>query len=332
MEKKDTYDHRRHSRFCVGLRCKTVIIITATVIAAAALVCLAAKLFIDTSINHIEAREAADALSRAWAIVMDDMEQLDILVKDWATWDETWDFMKTHSPEYVSKNLALTGLLDDLKISALLILDSIGRSVYSDAKDGRWLPLLEDSLRASRPSRATGWTRFMGAGGSLFVSAARPIVRSDGSGEWRGTLIMSKAVDGELIGRFSKLSGVRVDPRAATGDAVWFSGEGVPIGPPFADKLPGPATVSIKTGVVEARAFIPLPGSSYGAEIAVSMVRAFDRYGGLPSILFVSAAILAIVVVGMTSILLFEAAVLGRMRTMGSELEAIARNGDAGSA
>jgi len=328
MKGKSPSGIRRTGRFCVGLRCKTVIILTATVFAAATSVGFAARLFILGSIDRIESREAAEALGRAWAIVKDDMEQLDVLVKDWAAWDDTWDFMRTRDPEFVGKNLALDGLLEGLGISALLMLDTGGRAAYSAADDDRWITGLAESYRKARPSSGTGWTRLAASGGSLHVSAARPILRSDGTGEWRGTFIMSKAVDDELLKRYSRLSGLAVALEAASEDAR-AAGAGARVEPRMIEGLPGPAWISIKDGVVEARALIPLPGSPLGAEISVSMDRELERRNRIPSILFLSAAIIAIVAVGMTAILLFEAAILGRMRAMGSELESIAGKGGA---
>jgi two-component sensor histidine kinase len=297
-----------------SLRRKSIRILAAGALTAAALAVAASLLFFSRGTRSLEADEARDSLLRARAIVEDDMDQLDVLVNDWAAWDETWDYVESRDSAFVEENLALDSLLGGLRISALFILDAAGSAVYEAAKDESWLPELETSFRKARPSSATGWTRIARAGTSLHVAAGRPILRSDGSGERRGTLVMTRRIDDELLARYSRLSGVSVRilplPSAAA-----------PIDP-SADPR-NSIRLSRRGGGIEAAMPISAAEGGTPVEIAISAEGRAESYGGMPLTLFIGAAVLIIAFAGMISIMLFEAAALGRMRAMNEELARI---------
>lgn len=311
------------ARIPPGLRGKTVVIIAVTIVAVAISVVVVSQVFFGRSIDRIESNEAETAVRRAWALVEDDMEQLDVIVRDWATWDDTWNYVAKRDRGYVASNLAFDGLLDSLKISALFILGAEGDVIYAKAKDERWLPDLEAGYRRARPSSEHGWIRIALADGDLHMASGRPILRSDGSGERRGVFVMTRRVDEPLLSRYSRLSGlsVRIQMRAdaARGARPSYAQTAAPRGAP-----PAAVEVALERRAIEASMPIPLAPGEGEAEIRVSMERNLDRYGGIPLSRFIAAVVTSIALVGMVSIALFEAAVLGRMRRMSAELERVA--------
>jgi two-component sensor histidine kinase len=302
-------------RFPLGLRGKAISILAATIITAAASASLATLYFFGRSIEGHEREEAREAVIRAWAIVEDDMDQLDVLVNDWATWDDTWEYIGTRDPAFIEANLSYDSILGDLKLSAMFIVDGEGKTVYETARDESWLPDLEASYRKARPSSSAGWTRIVRAGTSLHLAAGRPIQRSDGSGERRGTLVMIRRIDETQLARYSWLSGVSVRIRPSSGDPA---GDGPP-GPSDGDQEKA-IRLSKGSGTIDAAMPVPAMIGGTAVDISISMEGGIGVYEGLSVSLFVGAVVLIIVLVGTLAIALFETALLGRMRAMNAEL------------
>jgi two-component sensor histidine kinase len=309
--------------FPLGLRGKAISILAATIFTAAASAVLATLYFYGRSIDRHESEEAREAIIRAWALVEDDMDQLEVLANDWATWDDTWNFMKTRDRRFIESNLAYDSILGDLRISAMFMLDGEGETAYEVARDESWLPGLEASYRKARPTSSAGWARIVRAGTSLQLAAGKPIQRSDGSGERRGTLVMTRRIDETLLARYSWLSGVSVGIRALPGDQA---GDGPPVP---AEGDPEKA-IRLAKGNGAILASMPIPAMIGGTAVdfSISMRGGIGAYGGLPVSLFVGAIVLIVVLVGTLAIALFDAALLGRMRTMAAELALMP--GDAG--
>jgi sensor domain CHASE-containing protein len=160
--------------------------------------------------SQIETRYArlhVDRVTRAIEKMSDD---LDVSVADWATWDDTYQYVQDRNTNYARANLTSESL-KSLKIHALLIMDRSGNAVWSGAYD------LEKSSDRSTPSdllrlAATNLSlaRFgperdrigglaMLAEGPMIV-AARPILTSRKEGPARGVLIMGRRLDAARSG------------------------------------------------------------------------------------------------------------------------------------
>ncbi len=333
MESNKKFFPRLFGRLCFGLRCKTIVILGATIIIATVGAALAFRYYFEGSIDRIEIREAEQALGRVWIHILDDMEQLDTIANDWATWDDMWDYVKTKNSEFEHSNFRSSNLLKTLKASALIIIDVNGEVIYETALDRDWLPGLRACISTTHSSSAERWLHLSETQGSLHIAAARPIVKSDGSGERRGTFILARIIDGALLERYSRISGVPVDIRPLNASEINIhTFEQTP--PPVLREplshvhLPGPTDISIERGVIHAHMWVPLQSSQNQAEIIVSLPRNLDRFGGLGPFILIAAVILFSALIGMGSIFLFETAVLGRMRNMGAKLEKIAVEGD----
>ncbi len=342
MKSEKKPEGRRLGRFCLGLRCKTIIILAATIMIATVGTVLAARYYFEGSIDRIEIREAEQALGRVWAHILDDLEQLDTIAGDWAARDDMWDYVKTKKPGFEQSNFRSGNVLQTLKSSALIIVDARGGVVYETALNPTWLPGLRQCISTMRSSDTTNWLHLSEANGSLHIAAARPIVKSDGTGEQRGTFILARIIDKALLERYSRIIGVPVDIRLArAADMAQAPADMIPpppgtalppvlFEPNFHGPPPGRIKISIDRGVINADMRVPLPASHDQAEIRVSLPRNLDRFGGLGPIMFLTAIILLSALIGMGSIFLFETAVLGRMRIMVAKLERITVEGDTG--
>ncbi len=289
--------------------------ILAATIALAGIALIAVSRFIyRRGIEAVELRGAGESARRVEALVEDDAGQLELLVRDWATWDDTWYYIEDRDPAYERSNLGQAESIDLLGLSALMILDARGVVVFESSKAPDWLPDMRALYRGEPPPGPEGSRGLAIAGGRIHLVASRPVLRGDGSGPVRGTLVMARLVDQARVARYSRLSGLAVSIEPLPSYAAREEAGAA---------LPAPAA-RLYPRFIEAS--LPLADTK-GRPAAMATIRETRDVGGSAFAYltaFLPSLALVVLGVGLASVLIFEAAFLGRMRTIGRELGDIA--------
>jgi diguanylate cyclase (GGDEF)-like protein len=143
-----------------------------------------------------------------------EQSQIEVMARDYAQWDRTYDFMESRNSEYVR-----TELTDDtfkiIHINIFILLDPSGQLVVHqsvgdltpDTADLQTITVarLNAPVDENGPSALSGILQLKGR---IFLFAYQPILTSRGSGKSRGTLVMGRELDPSLISALSKSAGV----------------------------------------------------------------------------------------------------------------------------
>ncbi len=190
---------RRKTLLSVGL-----LIITLTLVLYAFSRAIILRGFAD-----LEAQQVAQAVAQVQNAFLPEQLPLQTLVRDWASWDDTYQFIVDRNPEYIVANLeADTFSLYHLDV--ILYLDAQGSSVYAYAFDAVSAQLRD--VPASLQAQITGNTPLFQQvlegeaitgllllpEGPLLISAA-PIRTSLGAGPNRGVLLMGRMLDASRL-------------------------------------------------------------------------------------------------------------------------------------
>ncbi len=163
---------------------------------------------------RLERREALKNIQRLKDAITTTRGSLDLVVKDWSAWDDTYAFIKDRNAAYQKSSLTDSSL-SNLNINLIAYLDVNGRTVFIKAlQNGHQTRLptgLETYLKPGSPmlhgsnpsSMTSGLMRL--PSGSMLV-ASRPILTSDGRGPSRGTLLMARYFDDELLTELGKVT------------------------------------------------------------------------------------------------------------------------------
>lgn len=184
---------------------KTLLIIAIVTLALLAAMYAVTRTVLMESYVRLEQKHLIEDVERVRHALANYVSSLNSMLSDWATWDDSYAFMEDQNPRYVDSNLvdsAFTGM----RLNALAYLDTNGKIVWGqgyDLEQERAAPLpagLADHLSARAPLGQPGSTGRSTQGllvlpnGPLLVVAA-PILRSDGSGPPRGTLVMARSLN-----------------------------------------------------------------------------------------------------------------------------------------
>jgi len=131
-------------------------------------------------------------------------DYLESVTRDWAKWDESYNFVKGTEPDYIEENL-YEEALETLKLDFIIFFDSNGKYIY-DLSNRETLKLIEELEKRSM-SEATG---IFLAGQKEYSISIQEITRSDSS-KTNGFLVMGFENDNERLLVFSEDLNEKID-------------------------------------------------------------------------------------------------------------------------
>lgn len=161
------------------------------------------------SFLELEHHEAGQNLQRIFHAIDREQYHLERISRDWATWDDTYDFMRTGSEKYTTSNL-YDGALDSIAVNVMIFFAPDGTIVWSNARDtgqetGIDLGLLESGSvdpghpLIDLPDAQQGLRGVIGTEHGPLLFATRQILRSDGSGPAAGFLVTGRILTPAMV-------------------------------------------------------------------------------------------------------------------------------------
>jgi len=185
--------------------------------------------------SRLEKNYARDSVYHLQNELDNEKSRLELMARDYAQWDRTYEFMARENPEYIR-----TELTDDtfkiIRIGFFALLDNSGRVVFQ--KSVGELKVDEDGLRAiaavqdspRKTSRGTpGLNGTLEMRGRLILLSYQPILTSRGNGTPRGTLVMGRELTRDFISSLSQRMGTPLwlqtpNPELDSKPTIWSDG------------------------------------------------------------------------------------------------------------
>ena len=160
------------------------------------------------SFARLENEQMLANLGRAEQAWTREVQHLAVTARDYAAWDDTYDFMADHNQGYVSNNLS-DDAVENLNLNFFALTDTTGNVATAKAFNLEWsvpVPLPED-VKAylegpTTPRRAAGLAVLPDA---VLLVASAPIVTSEYRGPVRGSVVIGKFVDARVARTFGNL-------------------------------------------------------------------------------------------------------------------------------
>jgi len=198
------------------LRKKTLLFTGITMICLLAFLYIVSSTFLMNGFIQVEQEDTSKNVQRANDAFSDDINQLGTMTRDWAWWDDTYQFIEDNNPEYIESN-PTDETLDGLRINLILYFNSTGEIVFSkgyDLENSSETPIPESllSLFYTNNSILIQKNTEQNLKGLVLLPekpllvASYPILTSKGEGPVRGTLIFGRYMDENEIVRLSEIT------------------------------------------------------------------------------------------------------------------------------
>ncbi len=207
------------------VRRRTALVVAIVTTLALGLLLAFDRLVLVSGFQQFEDSEVRSDVSRVIRAIDAECRRVDVLLSDWAQWDDSYEFMRTRSRTFVNSNLS-PNILADLDLAAMVFIDLDGNIVEArvahpdgspgpipELGTGTGMTRLPDILRLIGTPEHPGGVVRTELGPPLMV-VARPIVRSDGTGPARGMLIFARWLDAERVASYTEVLGTPIEFRA----------------------------------------------------------------------------------------------------------------------
>ena len=168
----------------------------------------------------LEYESAKKDMERCVRAFQREMQHLESLTKDWASWDDTYQFVKDRNEDYIASNLIDLTFVE-YKFNLIWICDEAGEVIWGKVLDlGKneviHIPEFSENDFSKSPFYHTLKGMINSIEGILITGkgpmliASRNILRSDNTGSSRGIFIMGRFLDEGLIQKIAKQTQVNV--------------------------------------------------------------------------------------------------------------------------
>ena len=211
----------------MSLRYRAALVLAISIAVILAVLVLVHTFIVSRAYEALERDEIASELGNSARLIESDLEALDVLVLDWSSWDDAYEFVQTRDAGFVVSNLP-SNILAALHVDALVIRTTSGDNVFARAQttEGQATDItgLTNRMTADHPllqfpNDREGISGLIGTPQGPMLAVARPILRSDDSGSPRGALVMARRFDQEQAAQIGERLdlGVTIYPIIATG-------------------------------------------------------------------------------------------------------------------
>ncbi|MGE5392082.1 MAG: PAS domain S-box protein [Deltaproteobacteria bacterium] len=188
------------------------IILLPGLLAAAILISLLPREMLIEQSRLAEQKDIQRSINLMRYAVRAEINGLDSLAADWATWDETYQFMKDHDPTFLKRNINWKALSNKSQIDLIYFRDNNGRYIWG-GQSPRSSSLSGGSMASHLdPELVATFDRLIGpsSNGIILTRKAEPmvvsahaIIPSSGEGLPRGTLIMGRRLGQDVVSRWA---------------------------------------------------------------------------------------------------------------------------------
>jgi len=219
----------------MSLRNKTLLGLGLSVVVWSTLLYAAIAWLVRPSFVALERHALERDCHRATDAVVHQLEGIVSRVGDWSLWDDTWDYLATRDPVYVTANLNPASLAT-LQLDFVVFVDRAGAIVqqaFLDRDRGALVapPFDVAALLRAHPLLLASTdplschAGLLEASGKRLLLASRPIHRSNGGGEQRGTMLAGRIFDDRVLRELAQLTHLQLTllPSRAAPSQLEFS-------------------------------------------------------------------------------------------------------------
>ncbi|NHC36872.1 bifunctional diguanylate cyclase/phosphodiesterase [Scytonema millei] len=183
-----------------------------------------ASLILFKNLHQAEQRHTRQAVEGVLSAFTQSKKDLSIHIDDWASWNDTYNFVLDRNQDYINSNLYPAGLLA-LKLNLVLYVQPSGKIVYGTGFDLNTQkyksisPALKPHLVPQSPlvrhkTIQNGTVGIVNLPEGLILVGAQPILSSEDKGPIRGSLIFGRYLNAGTIATLSKSTRLPLAVRA----------------------------------------------------------------------------------------------------------------------
>ena len=200
----------------MSLRVKSMLVASGTMAILMLILFVSARLILTDSYTRLEQQDTLVHVERALNAFTNELLTLETTATDYATWDDTYNFIPERTPGYVESNYTDSAFANS-RLSLVMLIDAQGQAAYvkgynlgqnqAQAISPETQALILNDEVLLQPTRTLDPRQgLLVLPDGLYLIVSQPILTSAGDGPSRGALIMARAVTPAEIARLSEVT------------------------------------------------------------------------------------------------------------------------------
>jgi sensor domain CHASE-containing protein len=316
------------------LRTKTLLVTGLTLVGLILVLYAISATILSQGFARVEQQDVQTNVTRATAALSNDLATLEELTRDWAAWDDTYNFIEDGNEAFIQSNLADTTFTNS-RLNLVMFIHLSGRFVAAEAYDleeNKRVPVPESIqshlsiasplLQHPDPQHALTGILLLPEGPLLIAS--EPIVTSEGSGPIHGTVIFGRYLNVTEMVRLARITGLSLTVRRF--DDPQLPGDFTAVRADLEKEL-----ILVRPLSDQTSAGYTLVKDIYGNPalvLRVDLPRAIYAQSQISTYYLVLSLLVVGLVYGGVTLLLLERLVLSRLALFSTRLRQISVNGD----
>jgi sensor domain CHASE-containing protein len=307
------------------LRFRLIFTIFLSVVVLIALLFLISQTFLLQSYERIENEQVVRNLERVDLSLQSQSETLNITLRDWGQWDDTYEFINGRYDEYVDSNLDDASILN-LQINLMAFVNASGTVAFSKLIDleeqivspseDLVLKILNYGTYAGPDSEMSG---IVALPQGLMLIAALPITTSSGDSPSGGTIIMGRFIDEGFVADLEELTRISIEVLAPQSGLAADGGRSVRQRSAMGHYSVKPLSQQYIAGYLELK---DITGADIGT-VRITVPRTITQQGQRTVAVYGAISSGAILLVGITVLVLFESLFLRRLARLSGKVDKI---------
>ncbi len=198
----------------MNIRQKTLFLISLTLSGLIAVIIIIFYEIFIKSFTQIEQQNTEKNVERVQEYLSERLNEINSTTKDWARWDDTYNFVKYPNKTYQDKNL-FPSAFETLQINLMLFYNPQNKSVLNlayDFESGEFVPvspelnkyLTPNSILLNHKTDQDDLTGLLLVKEGFLLIASLPILTSEQTGPRSGTLIMGRLINQSKVEEISQ--------------------------------------------------------------------------------------------------------------------------------
>ncbi|GEM_PF-4550627 len=189
-----------------NIRGRTLIVVLVMLTCLTLFLIYNVKTILHQGIAQLENQYINEHMERVQHEIDNQINNVQVIVDDWALWDDSYKFMEDRNKEYIDANLTHI-CLNNLDINLIMFVDPSGEnfcSKYIDSEGEKKVPddliqLLQEKKLPNKTDTNSWQNGILNLQEGPMIIASRPILKSNSEGPAHGLLIMGRLFDEEVI-------------------------------------------------------------------------------------------------------------------------------------
>lgn len=189
------------------IRNKTILILAISTVMMMAMSTLGVTTLFTKKMDQLEMDKARLDMERIDSAIESEKTNMDEKIADWASWDDSYQFMQDKNEAYIVSNLETSASFESLRLSFIIFIDNKGEVFYKvgynqKTKEMEGVTPGMNEYVAALSGHKTG---MLMVDGRIMLIATRPILTSNAEGPEVGTIVFGRYFD---AGETSRLAAI----------------------------------------------------------------------------------------------------------------------------